>query len=218
MSNEVEIVNNKPQKLYAALTMSKAKKIADELVRFVKANQLTAHIAGKEYLLVEAWQFVGETQMGLTQVVTECERVQTDIPKEIKYKAVVEVFNQQGTIVSRGFAFCSNLEKKKTSFEEFSVASMAQTRAIGKAYRNILAWIVRMAGYEATPAEEIDRDRMESDLNKVKANVFKKFKDAGITDAEEMLNVIRKVTGKETIDNADDGLAVIAELSSDDEA
>lgn len=34
--------------------------------------------------------------------------------------------------------------------------SMAQTRAIGKAYRNILAWIIRAAGYEPTPAEEMD--------------------------------------------------------------
>ena len=33
---------------------------------------------------------------------------------------------------------------------------MAQTRAIGKAYRNILAWIIRAAGYEPTPAEEMD--------------------------------------------------------------
>jgi hypothetical protein len=33
---------------------------------------------------------------------------------------------------------------------------MAQTRAIGKAYRNCLAWIIRAAGYEPTPAEEMD--------------------------------------------------------------
>ena len=33
---------------------------------------------------------------------------------------------------------------------------MAQTRAISKAYRNILAWIIRAAGYEPTPAEEMD--------------------------------------------------------------
>ncbi|MDX5420525.1 MAG: hypothetical protein LPK09_15020, partial [Hymenobacteraceae bacterium] len=28
--------------------------------------------------------------------------------------------------------------------------------AIGKAYRNILAWIIRAAGYEPTPVEEMD--------------------------------------------------------------
>ncbi len=33
---------------------------------------------------------------------------------------------------------------------------MAQTRAVGKAYRNILAWLMKAAGFEATPAEEMD--------------------------------------------------------------
>ena len=33
--------------------------------------------------------------------------------------------------------------------------SMAQTRALGKAYRMALGWIMKMAGYEATPAEEM---------------------------------------------------------------
>jgi hypothetical protein len=33
---------------------------------------------------------------------------------------------------------------------------MAQTRAIGKAYRNLLAWLMKAAGFEATPAEEMD--------------------------------------------------------------
>jgi hypothetical protein len=33
---------------------------------------------------------------------------------------------------------------------------MAQTRSIGKAYRNLLAWLMKSAGFEATPAEEMD--------------------------------------------------------------
>ena len=55
-----------------------------------------------------------------------------------------------------GFGICSNREQGKKYYQEFAIASMAQTRAIGKAYRNILAWIIRAAGYEPTPAEEMD--------------------------------------------------------------
>ena len=33
---------------------------------------------------------------------------------------------------------------------------MAQTRAQAKALRNVLAWVVVMAGYAPTPAEEMD--------------------------------------------------------------
>jgi hypothetical protein len=35
---------------------------------------------------------------------------------------------------------------------------MAQTRAIGKAYRNTFGFIAKAAGFEATPAEEMPRE------------------------------------------------------------
>lgn len=37
----------------------------------------------------------------------------------------------------------------------FQLRSMAQTRACAKAFRNVLAWVVVMAGYKPTPAEEL---------------------------------------------------------------
>ena len=33
---------------------------------------------------------------------------------------------------------------------------MAQTRAVGKAYRMKIGWLLKVAGYETTPAEEMD--------------------------------------------------------------
>jgi len=36
---------------------------------------------------------------------------------------------------------------------------MAQTRACAKALRNVLAWVVVLAGYRATPAEEMQGSR-----------------------------------------------------------
>ena len=43
---------------------------------------------------------------------------------------------------------------------------MAQTRAEGKAFRMILAWLMKAAGFEATPAEEMDfkNDKVNDDL------------------------------------------------------
>lgn len=38
----------------------------------------------------------------------------------------------------------------------FQLASMAQTRASAKALRNVLSWVVVLAGYRPTPAEELD--------------------------------------------------------------
>jgi hypothetical protein len=49
-------------------------------------------------------------------------------------------------------------EKKKVAdvpVPMFQLRSMAQTRACAKALRNVLAWVVVLAGYAPTPAEEI---------------------------------------------------------------
>lgn len=196
--------------LYKKISMAVAQKQANKLMKFAKANNLSVDIAGKDYMMVEGWQFLG-TLNGLTDIVQYCDPVDGK-EKEVKYKAMVEVINQNGTVISRGFAYASNLERKKTGFEEYAVASMAQTRAIGKAYRNFLAWIVKMAGYEATPFEEIDRDKMESNLGKAKQNIVKAFRESGITDSRDMIATIQNATGKdlvETIEDADKVLSFI---------
>ena len=53
-------------------------------------------------------------------------------------------------------AICTNKEPGKTNFDEYAVASMAQTRAVGKAFRLKIGWLLKIAGYETTPAEEMD--------------------------------------------------------------
>ena len=52
--------------------------------------------------------------------------------------------------------------KVKVSEEQvplFQLRSMSQTRACDKVLRNVLAWVVVLAGYRPTPAEELDFDR-----------------------------------------------------------
>ena len=131
-----------------------ALQVASTLQAFVIERKLTANIQGKNYPLVEAWQFAG-SQLGLIPVVKEVKNLSND--SEIKYEAFVEVIRlQDGLVMSRGYAVCSNKENSKRRFDEYAIASMAQTRAVGKAYRNILAFLMKAAGFEATPAEEMD--------------------------------------------------------------
>jgi hypothetical protein len=216
------MTKNKQVKLYNPITTARAKKLGQELAAFAKANSLSTSIAGKQYMQVEGWQFTGQ-QLGLTQVVVECEPVAPfDIGderamKEIKYKATVEIVNQYGTVMSRGFAWCSNKETKKKSFDEYAIASMAQTRAIGKAYRNILSWIVKMAGYESTPAEEIDREAMEADLAKLKQEVLKVLNANSIIKGNEIMAYIEKVLGKRVIETSDDAYKIINSFEDNDE-
>lgn len=128
--------------------------LAIDLAKFIKENRLYQNIQGKEYVNVEGWQYAG-SRLGILPVVDHVINISTD--DEIKYQAKVNLLDLRSQqVVGAGFAICSNREQGKKYYQEFAIASMAQTRAIGKAYRNILAWIIRAAGYEPTPAEEMD--------------------------------------------------------------
>lgn len=129
-------------------------KLSTELSQLIKEKGLSSNIQGKQFVNVEGWQFAGAS-LGLMPIIT----LTTDLSKddEIKYMATCEVRNiTSGQLVATGIALCSNKEKTKRFFDEYAILSMAQTRAIGKAYRNLLAWLMKAAGFEATPAEEMD--------------------------------------------------------------
>ena len=134
--------------------------LSNELSKLIIDKKLSSNIQGKQYVNVEGWMFAGAS-LGLMPIITET----TDLTRrgtepgqvEIKYMAKCEVRNiNTGQLVATGVAICSNFEHSKKRFDEYAILSMAQTRAIGKAYRNLLAWLMKAAGFEATPAEEMD--------------------------------------------------------------
>ncbi|MFD1874376.1 hypothetical protein [Hymenobacter bucti] len=128
--------------------------LAKDLAKFIKENKLSTQVQGKEFVNVEGWQYAG-SRLGIVPIVEHVIDMSND--QEIKYQAKVTLFDMRSQhTVGAGFAICSNKESGKKFYQEFAIASMAQTRAIGKAYRNILAWIIRAAGYEPTPAEEME--------------------------------------------------------------
>lgn len=128
--------------------------MASLLQRFVKEKNLVSNIKGKMYPQVEAWQFAG-SQLGLYPELMSVENLTNE--KEIKYSAWVEIKRlSDGSTMAKGFAICSNKEASKRLFDEYAICSMAQTRAEGKAFRMLLSWLMKAAGFEATPAEEMD--------------------------------------------------------------
>lgn len=130
-------------------------RMASVLKAHIVKHKLYTTIAGKNYAHVEGWQFAGGL-MGLLPRVVAVENLSSGT--EFKWKAQVEIINAKtGQVVGTGFAVCSNKENKKKSFDEYAVLSMAQTRAIGKAYRNIVGWVMKLAGQEGTPAEEMTK-------------------------------------------------------------
>lgn len=137
---------------------------------------------GKNYVYVEGWQFAGGL-IGVVAQVVNVEDVSKQTAKgtEIRWKAEVELRHlATDKVIGRAFAICSSKEdeRKKKGRDEFAIMSMAQTRAVGKAYRLVLGWVMKLAGYEATPAEEIKEDmvveeEVVTDFEKVKTAIEK---------------------------------------------
>jgi hypothetical protein len=151
---------------YELINKDSMLQLATELSQLIKEKGLSSNIQGKQFVNVEGWQFCGAS-LGLMPIIT----ITTDLSKddEIKYMATCEVRNiTSGQLVATGIALCSNKEKTKRFFDEYAILSMAQTRAIGKAYRNLLAWLMKAAGFEATPAEEMDFAKEEAPAKKPK--------------------------------------------------
>lgn len=128
--------------------MERTAEVAGALKEFVKAQGLTSVISGRDYLLVEAWQMLG-MMLGVTPGKV------TSRPVEHGWESTVDLHDRSGRVVGSGSAECLDTEKTWKSRDDYARKSMAQTRAVGKAFRNTFGFIAKAAGYETTPAEEM---------------------------------------------------------------
>ena len=132
---------------------------ATRLKDLIVQNRLYTDIRGKNYVNVEGWQIAG----AFTGVFPVVENVVNLSDGDFyKYRAEVSLRDKDNNKVGSGMAICTNKEPGKKNFDEYAVASMAQTRAAGKAFRMKLGWLLKVAGYETTPAEEMDAVEAEA--------------------------------------------------------
>jgi len=131
--------------------VQRAVRVADALKAVVVQKNLIANISGKQYPQVEAWL----TLAAMLRLTTICEwsrRVENG------WEARVYVRDANGNTVGAAEAQCLNTERSKRSWEDYALRSMAQTRATSKSLRSVLGFIMVLAGYEATPVEEMPGD------------------------------------------------------------
>lgn len=128
---------------------------AQRLNDFIVQNKLSSNIKGKQYVKAEGWQFLYALAGLRPHVNRPVRRAESNVPGEITYEAECNLFDAEGNNVGYGFAVASNLEAAHNTYEEYAIASYAQTRAISKAGRNRFAFIMALAGYAPTPLEEM---------------------------------------------------------------
>jgi hypothetical protein len=77
---------------------------------------------------------------------------------------------------------------------------MAQTRAVGKAFRNQLAWLMKAAGFEATPAEEMDFVHEEKKPSRPVQEVVAEILEDELSREEIMMEVAKCTKVKQLTD------------------
>jgi hypothetical protein len=137
--------------------VEKASEMAKVLQKVVKQANLAKKLGGqKEHLEYEAWQTIG--QFFNCTPVTEWTRPLKDGDKIMGWEARVNVVNAEGRIIASAESMCMRDEKNWRDKPLYALRSMAQTRTAGKAIRSVFAWVAVLAGYSATPAEEMPVD------------------------------------------------------------
>src|SRR5579863_7610684 len=135
------------------IVLQEAAKAALALRDVIERKPSKCVINGKTFLQFEDWQtlgrFYGVTVAARATTYLEQGRVRG-------YECHAEAIRADGQVISAAQAMCMDDEPKWKDKPLFQLRSMAQTRAQAKALRNVLAWVVVMAGYAPTPAEEMD--------------------------------------------------------------
>jgi hypothetical protein len=168
--NEVGAIN--PEQ-----TINEASSIATALANIINKQNLFTVITNKsgarnKYVHVTGWGIL-MAMRGVNPCVTRCEKLNRE--GEIAYESEVELIGHDGRVVGKASAICSSKERNKAGQEEYAIKSMSQTRAAGKAARLSFAWIMKLAGYEPTPAEEM-QEREEQKIPPATTGIFPTLK------------------------------------------
>jgi hypothetical protein len=137
--------------------LARAQEMATPLAKLIEDRKLFSNISGKKYTRVEGW--------------VPLARFNGTIPREISnearedgsYVARVQLVNvNTGAVLTEASAECGGPSEPMWQGRVPNARrSMAATRATGKACRLAYSWIMVLAGYEATPAEEMIDNHQE---------------------------------------------------------
>ena len=137
-----------------AAMMEAAREQARAIVDVARQGKLVANIQGKNYPLFECLTLIGN-MTGHSSEIEWCRKVDAEAMGADGWECRAIVRDSHGNQVGAAEAMCLRNERRWANADENHVRSMAQTRAQAKALRMRVGFIVTLAGFEATPAEEM---------------------------------------------------------------
>jgi hypothetical protein len=143
------VVDRKPNEV-----LQEAHLAAAALKDVISKKKKPVMFNGEQYLEFEDWQTIAKFY-GIGVMVEKSDYIDLGGTKGFEARATA-VHLATGKTVSSADSMCLDDERNWKGKPLFMLKSMAQTRACAKALRNVLAWVVVLAGYKPTPSEEMD--------------------------------------------------------------
>lgn len=135
--------------------IARAATIAKPLADLILKRRLYTEIKDKKYVHVDGWTTLGACIGVVAREVFVA-------PIADGYEGTVELVSvRDGTIVGKASSICTRDEERWAKADNYAIRSMAVTRATGKAFRLSFGWIMKLAGYESTPAEEMPHNTVD---------------------------------------------------------
>lgn len=133
--------------------LAEAQARAAVLVEVIKSQGLSKSFGGgKPHVFVEGWQFLA-SQFGLIPEIEWTREL--DSNKGWEARASLRRLSD-GQVISNAEGECRRDEGNWKDRPSYAIRSMAQTRAVSKVCRVALSSVMVLAGYSATPAEEME--------------------------------------------------------------
>ena len=126
-----------------------ASAVARALAPVIDDRRLYTEINGRRHVRVEGWTLLG-SMLGVFPVCVWSR------PVVDGWEARVEARTLGGALVGAAEPSCMRDEPNWRDKPDYALRSMSQTRATSKALRLPLGFVVALAGYEPTPAEETE--------------------------------------------------------------
>src|SRR5262245_51610743 len=136
-----------------AEVLEEARGAAQALQKIIAQKHRPVVFNGEQYLEFEDWQTVARFY-GVTARVRETRLYEKEHIRGYEASADA-ILISSGICISAAEAMCLSDEPNWSKKPLFQLRSMAQTRACAKAFGNLFSWVVVLAGYRPTPAEEM---------------------------------------------------------------
>jgi len=130
--------------------LAAATRIANALARVIERQHLYVEIQGRRYVTHEGWLTLGAMAGVFPYVVETKPTLEGD-----GWEARVEARRADGSPIAAAESECRRDEPNWADRPSYALRSMAQTRGSNKALRLCVGWIMPLAGFEPTPAEEV---------------------------------------------------------------